>query len=220
MKVKMTKVCVFARTSTFLQDHDHQIYQLKGLAEKNNWHIEKIFIETISGATKNAQRPVLQEMIEFIRKRGIKKVLCFELSRIGRNPLDVLETLEILTSMKVSVYIHQFSIETLESDGSPNAMALFMANLLSSVANLERQQIRARMKSGWLAWKAQGGVSGRTVGFRKSDDQYIEQYSEVVKLLNSKKDYSVRKIAKLCDVAPNTVVKVKKILLREDSTAA
>ena len=59
-------------------------------------------------------------------KNHIDKVLCTELSRIGRDPLQILQSLEILNQNKISLYIQNFNIETLNDDKQINPMSQFL----------------------------------------------------------------------------------------------
>jgi hypothetical protein len=49
---------------------------------------------------------------------------------------------------------------------------------------------------------------GRPVDTKKSNEKLLEEYKPIVKYLKARR--SIREIAKLTDVAPNTVLKVKK----------
>ena len=83
----MKKVVIFARVSSSngSQDYERQINDLRTLASTNNWTIEAVFAEKISGAKKNADRTELMNMIEYVNTHNINKVLVTELSRLGRD---------------------------------------------------------------------------------------------------------------------------------------
>ena len=118
----MDKVVIFARVSSTngTQDYERQINDLQKLAIANGWQVEAIFAEKISGAKKNAERTELLKMINHIHIHNVNKVLVTELSRLGRDTLQVLQTIEILNQNKVSVYIQNYNIETLVSNGEVN----------------------------------------------------------------------------------------------------
>ena len=94
----MKKVVLFCRVSSTndRQSYDRQINDLKQLAESQNYQIEDIFAEKVSGAKKNSERKELMKMVEFVNTNSIDKVLVTELSRLGHDTLQVLQTLEIL----------------------------------------------------------------------------------------------------------------------------
>ena len=209
------KVVIYSRVSTRTQDYTRQSNELLEFAEKMNYSVVKVFEEQVSGAKKNTERPVLMEMIDFINKNGVDKVLTWELSRIGRNSLEVLNTVQLLNDNKISLYIKNFNIETLNENGVINPMSQFMIQILTSVAEMERTTTRQRIKSGYDNYRKNGGKVGRKEGYRKSDEDILEEYKDVAKLI--RQGYSVRKTMKLTDRSSGTVQKVKKILAMQST---
>jgi DNA invertase Pin-like site-specific DNA recombinase len=203
-------VVIFSRVSTSLQDNQRQTIELKDFSSKMNFDVVDIFEERISGAKENDERPVLMKMIEFVKKNNIDKVLCWELSRIGRNTIEVLKTIKLLNDNKISLYIKNYNIETLNENGEINPLSQFMIQILTSVSEMERTTIRQRIKSGYEQYRKGGGKVGRKEGFKKDESSLLTEYKDVVKLL--KQDYSVRKIMKLTDRSSGTIMKVKRVL--------
>ena len=104
--------------------------------------VDKVFQEVISGAKKNFEREGLSNMISFVKANNIQKVLVWELSRLGRNTQEVLNTIGELTDNGISLFIKNYNLETLKEDGSVNPLSQFMIQILSSVSEMERTQIR------------------------------------------------------------------------------
>ena len=199
-------VVIFGRVSTLIQDYDRQINELTAICTQRGWLVRSVFTEKISGAKKNAERKELSRMIEYIKAQHIDKVLVTELSRLGRDTLQVLQVIETLNGMKVSLYIQNYNIETLNEDGKVNAMSQFLITILAEIARMERKTIRERMNSGYKNFREQGGVVGRKPGYIKSEDQMKQQYSQEIKLL--RKGLSLREVSKLTGHSVNTVRKV------------
>ena len=199
-------VVIFGRVSTLIQDYDRQVNELTAICIQRGWSVRSVFTEKISGAKKNAERKELSRMIDYIKAQHIDKVLVTELSRLGRDTLQVLQVIETLNDMKVSLYIHNYNIETLNEDGKVNAMSQFLITILAEIARMERKTIRERMNSGYKNFREQGGVVGRKQGYTKSDDQMKQQYSQEIKLL--RKGLSLREISKLTGHSVNTIRKV------------
>jgi len=199
-------VVIFGRVSTLIQDYDRQVNELTAICIQRGWSVRSVFTEKISGAKKNAERKELSRMIEYIKAQHIDKVLVTELSRLGRDTLQVLQVIETLNDMKVSLYIQNYNIETLNEDGKVNAMSQFLITILAEIARMERKTIRERMNSGYKNFREQGGVVGRKQGYTKSDDQMKQQYSQEIKLL--RKGLSLREISKLTGHSVNTIRKV------------
>jgi DNA invertase Pin-like site-specific DNA recombinase len=199
-------VVIFGRVSTLIQDYDRQINELTAICTQRGWLVRSVFTEKISGAKKNAERKELSRMIEYIKAQHIDKVLVTELSRLGRDTLQVLQVIETLNDMKVSLYIQNYNIETLNEDGKVNAMSQFLITILAEIARMERKTIRERMNSGYKNFREQGGVVGRKQGYTKSEDQMKQQYSQEIKLL--RKGLSLREVSKLTGHSINTIRKV------------
>ncbi len=175
------------------------------------YSVEKVFEEKISGAKKNEERKELMAMMSYIKSNQIEKVLTWELSRIGRNAVQVLQVIEMLNEAKVSLYIKNYNLETLNPDGTVNPLSQFMVQILNSVNEMERQTIVQRLRSGYSQHRALNRPVGRKPGVQVTpDSQFLQENKEVAKLL--KQGYSVRKIMKLTDRSSGTVQKVKKLI--------
>ena len=203
------RVVIFARVSTAIQEYDRQVNELSALAVAHGWSVEAIFTEKISGAKKNTERPELQSMVEFIETNHIDKVLVTELSRLGRNTLQVLEVIELLNSKGISLYIQNYGIETLTKEGEVNPMSQFLITILAEVARMERKTIRERVASGYTNFITNGGKVGRKVGYRKTEEQMREQYTKEIQLL--RKGLSLRNVSAITSTSVNTLRKLKEI---------
>ena len=205
------KVVIFSRVSTLTQDYQRQTDELLEYADKMGYSVEKVFEEKISGAKKNEERKELMAMMSYIKNNHIEKVLTWELSRIGRNAIQVLQVIEMLNEAKISLYIKNYNLETLNQNGTINPLSQFMVQILNSVNEMERQTIVQRLRSGYSAARSKGIRVGRKTGVQvKSDDQFLKENKEVAKLL--KQGFSVRKVMKLTDRSSGTVQKVKKLI--------
>ena len=203
------KTIIYSRVSTQGQDFNRQIDELRAYAISQSWTVDAIFAEKISGAKKNDERLELSRMMDYIDAHQVDKVLIWELSRLGRNTIEVLKTIELWNEAKVSLFIKNYSIETLDADGKPNIMAQFLVTILAEVARMERSTIKERMDSGYKQFRSLGGKVGRKEGYTKSSDMYRNEYSDIIRLL--KKGLSLRNVAKLTNHSLNTVSKCKRL---------
>lgn len=206
----MEQVVLFCRVSTMIQDYDRQVKDLTLLANTHNWKIQEIFTEKISGATKNDERTELSNLLAYVRAHNINKVLVTELSRLGRDTLQVLCAIELLNDAGVSLYIMNYNIETLDINGKVNPMSQFLITILAEVARMERKTIKERMDSGYKNYRKNKGKVGRKVGYRKTDEQFKLDYKDVIRLL--KKGVSLRDICKATGNSINTIKKCKKYI--------
>ena len=191
-----------------IQDYDRQVKDLTLLAKTHNWKIQEIFTEKISGAKKNDERTELTNLLAYVRAHNINKVLVTELSRLGRDTLQVLSAIELLNDAGVSLYIMNYNIETLDINGKVNPMSQFLITILAEVARMERKTIKERMDSGYKNYRQSNGKVGRKVGYRKTDEQFKLDYKDVIRLL--KKGVSLRDISKATNTSVNTIRKCQK----------
>ena len=168
METKKKKAVIYARVSSVSdrQDTTRQIEDLKRYAVLQDIEIVRIFQEHISGAKKIEERQVLAECLEYCTKESVNYLLLSELSRLGRSTLQVLRSLEILHEAKVSVYIQNLGLYTLQPNGEVNPIASIMVTVLAEMANIERANIQYRLNSGRQTtlpkaadWEENGGVS-------------------------------------------------------------
>ena len=206
----MDKICIFARVSTNVQDYDRQVNELAALAQRNGWSVEAVFSEKISGAKKNTERKELNRMVEYVQAHNINKVAVTELSRLGRDTLQVLEVIEQFNKLGISLYIQNYGIETLTENGEVNPMSQFLITILAEVARMERKTIRERVESGYKNYRANGGKVGRKEGYRKSEADMREQYAEEIRLL--RKGISLRNISKITHTSVNTIRKCQSLI--------
>ena len=169
--------------------------------------ISKVFEEKISGAKKNSERPVFVEAINFCKTNKVDILLVSELSRLGRNAFEVLETVKQLVDEGINLYMQKEQFTLLDEEGKPSMFAPIMIATLSTCAQLERENIKFRLNSGRQLYIEKGGKLGRKEGSKKTTEQKQEEYKQVLKEL--KRGTSIRKVAKLCDVSVSTVQRLK-----------
>ena len=211
----MEKVVILARVSTDKQDYQRQIVELTDYCSKVGWEIVKVFANKISGAKKTEERPEILEMLSYVKEHAIKRVCCLEVSRLGRNTLEALKVIQMLNDNKVSLFIKNYNLETLNPDGTPNPVASLITTILLEVASMERRTILERVNSGrnqYIAKCRKEGVKmGRPSDYKKSEDAYKEQYQKELTLL--RKGISLRNVHKLTNTSMNTLRKLKSMFL-------
>ena len=211
----MKTAVIYARVSSAgeRQSTDRQVEDLKSYADNDGIRVERVFEEHISGAKKNKERPVLQECLAFCRLEHPDVLLVSELSRLGRSTVEILKAIDELSTERVSVYIQNIGLSTLQPDGRPDPVASIVIPVMGEVARIERENIRYRLNSGRKRYVADGGKLGRPKGTGLSPAEILEKYPGVARRLRQGKN-SMAEIAKLEDVSESTVKKVKRALQR------
>lgn len=205
-------VCLLCRVSTQAQDYQYQVDTLTELARSRGWNIARIFANKISGAKKADERPEIQELLEFVKTNKVDKVLCTEISRLGRSTLEALKTIEVLNENGVCLYLANYGLETLDKNGKINPVTSLICTILLEIAQMERGMIRNRMELGYQAYlerRKNGEVLplGRPSTYKKSESEYREQYSKELSLL--RKGISLRNVQAITGTAVGTLRKIK-----------
>jgi DNA invertase Pin-like site-specific DNA recombinase len=208
MRTKATAI-IYARVSSVgdRQNTERQISDLTSYAAYQNLQVLQIFEEKISGAKKNVERPVLLQAIDYCKQNSVSILLVSELSRLGRNAFEVLATVKDLIDSGINLYMQKEQLTLLDAEGKPTLFAPVMLAVLSTCAELERENIKFRLNSGRKLYIERGGKLGRKVGSVKSLEQKKEQYKDIISYL--KRGYSIRNVAKLTGKGISTVQRIK-----------
>ena len=212
----MEKVVILARVSTDKQDYERQVNELTDYCRKMDWEVEKVFTNKVSGAKKNEEREEIQELISYVNSHQIRRVVCLEISRMGRNTLEALKVIQILNEHKVSLYVKNYNLETLDSEGRVNPVASLICTILLEVAAMERLTIKERMASGRDQYiekcRREGIKMGRPSTYRKSIDEYKKQYQIEFSLI--RKGLSLANISAITGTSISTIQKLR-IMVKE-----
>jgi DNA invertase Pin-like site-specific DNA recombinase len=171
----------YARVSTQDQNLDMQLDALK------QFGCEKVFQEKVT--TRKKERPQLEELLKQLRTGD--KVIVYKLDRISRSTKHLIELSEHFESKGVQFVSIQDNIDT------STPMGKFFFRTMASLAELERDIISERTKSGLEAARARGRNGGRP----KADNQKVEL---ALKMYHSK-DYSISEIVKATGVSQATL---------------
>lgn len=169
--------------------------------------IKRLCFSARIGAKKNEERAILTICLEYCTRERVDFLLLSELSRLDRSTLQVLRSLENLHQAKVSLYIQNLGMYTLQPNGEVNPIASILIIVLAEMGNIERSNIQYRLNSRRANYIRNGGKLGRKKGSVKTDEQMKEEYKEVISLL--KRGYSIRNTAKITSASISTVQRVK-----------
>ena len=126
----MDKVVILARVSTDKQEYQRQLAELRDYCTKVGWQVVKEFANKVSGARKMEERSEIVELIEFVQANDIRRVVCLEISRLGRNTLEALRIIQALNEHHVSLYVKNHNLETLTPEGTINPVASLITTIL------------------------------------------------------------------------------------------
>lgn len=207
----MDKVVILARVSTDRQEYQRQINELTAYCENVGWTVEEIFANKVSGAKRIEEREEILSLVEYVREHRIKRVVCLEISRVGRNTLEALKVIQYLTENGVSLFVKNYNLETLDANGRPNPITSLICTILLEIASMERLTIRERMESGRKQYidrcRKEGIKMGRPSTYRKSVETYKEQYPKEIGLI--RKGLSLKNISAITGTSINTIRKIR-----------
>ena len=189
---KHGKVYGYVRVSSPDQSIDRQLIAMKSAGV----HRCRIFIEKQSG--KSFDRPIYKELLSVLKKGDTLYVL--SLDRLGRNYEEILAQWKVLTKdLGIDVVVMDMPI--LDTRQHKDLLGTFIADLvlqiMSYVAQTEREQIHERQRQGIAAAKARGVKFGRPV------IQETGNIEEAVRLVK-RKEKTVAEAAEMCGVSVST----------------
>lgn len=186
------KMYGYVRVSSIDQNEDRQMLALS----KQNIANENIYIDKLSG--KDFNRPAYKKLIKELKNGDLLYILSID--RLGRNYEEIQNQWRMLTK-KIGVDICVIDMPLLDTRLGKDLMGTFMADLvlqiLSFVAQSERENIKKRQLEGITAAKARGVRFGRPQkGLPPEFVLLIKQWK--------KKKIALTDILKICKISEST----------------
>ena len=188
----MGNVFGYIRVSSTDQNEDRQLIALHevGVADKN------IYMDKLSG--KDFNRPQYKKLVKKMKPGDLLYILSID--RLGRNYEEIQNQWRILTK-DVGIDICVIDMPLLDTRTCKDLMGTFIADLvlqiLSFVAQSERENIKKRQEQGIAAAKAKGVHMGRPV------KDVPDNFGQLVKLWEKKK-IPLEQVLQECQMAEAT----------------
>jgi putative DNA-invertase from lambdoid prophage Rac len=159
----MSRTFAYCRVSTADQVSENQVQEIKAAG----FHLEehRIFAEAISGGVQAMKRPGFAHLCQLLEKGDVLVVT--KLDRLGRNVIDVRQTVDQLANRGVKV--HCLALGGVDLTSSAGKMTM---SVLAAVAEFERDLLVERTQAGLARAKAEGKLPGRPS--RLTDEQRRE----------------------------------------------
>ena len=190
----MSRVFAYARVSTVDQNPVNQLAEIQqaGFAIQPRRYIE----EKISGSVPAMQRPGFAKLMDKLEDGDTLVVT--KLDRIGRDSIDVQNTVELCKQR--GIRLHVLQLGGLDLTSSTGEMTV---KVLAAVADFERDLIIERTLAGQARARAQGVKFGRPA---KTNEK---QRAEIVQRLAAGE--TVTAVAKLYAVSRGTIVSIRQL---------
>ena len=192
-EITMSKIYGYVRVSSADQNEDRQMIAMK----ETGVPTENVFIDKRSG--KDFDRPNYKRLVRRLREGDLLYILSID--RLGRNYEEIQNQWRILTKEKgVDIVVMDMPLLDLRRD--KDFMGTFIADLvlqiLSFVAQSERDKIKERQAQGIAAAKARG------VRFGRPEKTVPEDFPKLVKEWK-KKQLPLQKLLQKCDISEATL---------------
>ena len=145
----MSSVIAYLRVSTDDQTNKNQRRTIESRYKVSKWFEEA----GVSGTIPASQRHAMSALLAYVREGDTVVVVAID--RLGRNTIDVLSTVETLQAKKVSVVSMREGFDLATPAGK------LMLTMLAAVAELERENIKARQMAGIERARSEGKRLGR-----------------------------------------------------------
>jgi DNA invertase Pin-like site-specific DNA recombinase len=187
----------YIRVSTKEQNTDRQA-EFNGLT----------YSDVCSGSISFKDRSEAKKLLD---NKEITEVHVHSIDRLGRNTLDIMQTIQDFTLNGINVVSTKEGLQTL-INGKENPVAKMMIGILGTLAEFELARGKERQAEGIAKKKAKGGYLGRTVGSSEKIEVFVNKASTQSVLKYLRENESVRRTALLSKTSEGTVKKVKKYL--------
>ncbi|MEK4034260.1 recombinase family protein [Methylocystis sp. IM3] len=166
----MSRTFAYCRVSTADQTPENQIREIEAAGFK----IEpsRVIAETVSGGLQASARPGFAKLLDRLEAGDV--LICTKLDRLGRNVIDVRQTVDQLAERGVCV--HCLALGGVDLTSAAGKMTM---GVIAAVAEFERDLLRERTAAGIERAKAEGKQPGRPS--RLTEEQQAEIRARLAK---------------------------------------
>ena len=188
----MSRVFAYCRVSTLEQNTENQRREIEaaGFAIQPRRLIE----EYISGSVAAAERPGVMRLLDRMENGDV--LIVTKLDRLGRNAMDIRQTVELLAASEIRVHCLALGGVDLTSPAGKMTM-----QVISAVAEFERDLLIERTHAGIARAKASGKRFGRPPALNEEQKQAV--------LLRIDEGASISAIAREFETTRQTILRVK-----------
>lgn len=197
MKVK------YNRVSTLQQTGD------RFTADKGEYDL--VLLDKVSGKVAFKEREKGKQLTQLIEDCKVSELTIEELSRLGRNTGDCIRVLEWLDEKGINVIVRNLGIQS-RPNGKRNPIWKMISSVMSSLYEMELENIKERTMVGRQVYLQRGGKLGRPSNTNESNSEFLKKESSIQIKKLIEKGLTVRETAKVVGVSTRTVMKVKNLI--------
>ena len=147
------RAAIYARVSTFDQEPENQLQELRRYVEARGWTSVEYIDKGVSGNTDS--RPALDSLVRDAKRRTFDTLIVWRLDRLGRNLKHLITLLDELQIMGVAF------VSLAEGIDATTPAGKLQLHILGAIAEFERARIAERVQAGLARARAQGTRLGR-----------------------------------------------------------
>jgi DNA invertase Pin-like site-specific DNA recombinase len=147
------RAAIYARVSTFDQEPENQLQELRRYVEARGWTAVEYVDRGVSGAKD--RRPALDQVVGDAKRRRFDVLVCWRLDRLGRNLKHLVTLIEDLQALGIAFVSLGEGIDCTTPAGK------LQLHILAALAEFERGRIRERVLAGLRRARTQGKRLGR-----------------------------------------------------------
>jgi DNA invertase Pin-like site-specific DNA recombinase len=150
---KGQRAAVYARVSTFDQEPENQLQELRRYCEVRGWTVQEFVDKGVSGSKDS--RPALDALVKDAKRRRFDVLVVWRLDRLGRNLRHLVNLVEDLNATGIGFVSLGEAIDTTTPAGR------LQLHILAALAEFERARIQERVMAGLARARSQGKRLGR-----------------------------------------------------------
>ena len=154
----------YARVSIEGEDIENQVHAIEEYAKTNNLTLVGVFRDVgVSGAKPALEREGFRQLLTALESMpAIRTIIVFDITRLGRDMLDVMDTYKYLTEKGYNIhFVKHPELNVIQSTPLAEAVRKATLAMLSVTAEIERALISERTRSALARAKAMGKHIGR-----------------------------------------------------------
>lgn len=203
----MSTFFFYSRISTVGQNASRQIENFKS---HEGFSVENIYVDKIQGNVPFMERPEAAKLFDQVTSQTESVIVVVDsIDRLGRNLLDILNTIELFNNNGICLKSLKEGFSTLLENGKENPMAKLVTSVMGSIGEMERNRIKERAAEGVKIARALGKYQGRKLGSVQTTEKMLQRHADVLKKLE--KGLTIREIAQITGKSTATIQKVKNV---------
>jgi len=194
----------YVRVSTIDQKTDRQ--------RINDKEYDLLIEDKCSGSIPFFEREGGKKILKLIDKKILTSLSVWTIDRLGRDLLDILNSIQYLSERGIKIHFIQQGLVTLDDDGKENPISKMTVSILGIVAELERKLLKERQSEGIQLAKLRGVYKGRVHGSKEDIRSFLSKPKVAKTIDYLKKGYKASEISRIVGIHVNTITKVKRLL--------